>query len=96
MYNVPDQTTLADTAPQATTDHGTTSDSTTAPSTPLKRKPGRPVGSHAPPHFTDWLRLRVSAKQIEAYQAAADKAGQPLSKWVRDGLDAMLGPFQGE
>ena len=61
----------------------------------IKRKPGRPVGSHAPPHFTAWLRLRISERHLAACNAAAELEGIPLSQWVRNALDTQLGPSEG-
>ena len=78
----------ATTAPQ---DAPQSVESTASPA--IKRKPGRPVGSHAPPHFTAWLRLRISERHLAACNVAAELEGIPLSQWVRNALDAQLGPY---
>tara|TARA_R100001530_G_C4296287_1_gene149311 strand:+ start:835 stop:1023 length:189 start_codon:yes stop_codon:yes gene_type:complete len=47
------------------------------------RKPGRPKGTHKPPQFTEWLRLRITPEQLQAAQDAASEAGLGLSAYVR-------------
>lgn len=37
------------------------------------------------------LFVRVTTEQIDAYNAAAKRAGRSRSKWVRAVLDAMAG-----
>ena len=53
-------------------------------------KPG-PPGSQR----TARLVVRVTPTKLSAYQAAADRAGVPLSEWVREVLTAQLPPAAG-
>ena len=50
------------------------------------RPRGRPIGTHKPPQYTEWLRLRITPTQLKAVQAAAQQAGLDLSTFVRGEL----------
>jgi predicted HicB family RNase H-like nuclease len=50
-----------------------------------KRKRGRPPGTTGAGR-TALLRVRVSPEERDAWQAAAELEGVPLSEWVRSRL----------
>lgn len=53
----------------------------------LKRKPGRPsVGR------TDKLQIRLTPREKETFERAAEKQGLSLSDWVRLNLRALSRP----
>jgi hypothetical protein len=51
-----------------------------------KRKPGRPVGTHAPPVYTARLNIYLTPEQLATVRVAASEAGVSASALVRKHL----------
>ncbi|MDX1527003.1 MAG: hypothetical protein R3337_00160 [Gammaproteobacteria bacterium] len=57
----------------------------------VERRPGRPP---LPPGkaATSWLKVRVTASELEHYRSAAEERGESLSDGVREALKDRYGP----
>ena len=51
------------------------------------KRPG--AGAKVKGDYRSNLTIRCNPGQVEAWQAAADRAGRSLSEWIRDGLDDL-------
>jgi len=48
-----------------------------------KRKPGRPVGTHAPPVYTARLEIRLTPEEKDLLRRMADWRDMTVSEYVR-------------
>lgn len=53
----------------------------------MKRNPGRPKKERK---LDEYLEIRVTSEEKQAFQQAAELAGIPLSAWIRERLRSVV------